>query len=74
MYLLNKIRDVQQTFFYEEQDVEDTARASVPVVEGMDRFKAVMDNRHFDEGVYVENLGLIDNLLKVCHQRHDFVV
>ena len=63
--------DVQQALFHQIQHIDYAAGAAIAIVEGVDAFKLVVDQRHFDQRVGIEQVRLIHEPLQRAHQRHD---
>ena len=56
----------EQMLLDEEQNVEDAARATIPLAEWMDRFKLIMADRHPNE--WIERLFVVHEALPVSQE------
>lgn len=61
--------DIQQPLLDQLQHVDDAAGAAVAIVERMDTFELMMDQRHLDQRIYIEGLVIVDEVLQLAHQR-----
>ena len=66
--------EIQQAVDHEIEHRDDATGTTVAVVEGVDAFKLVMNDGHFDQRVYVVQRGVIDVLLQIVHQSLNFAV
>lgn len=66
--------EIQQAVDHEIEHRDDAACTTVAVVEGVDAFKLVMNDGHFDQWVDVVQRGVIDVLLQIVHQSLNFAV
>ena len=57
----------------EVQHVDDSAGAPIAIVERMDALELVMDERHLDQGIGIEQRIVIDEALKIVHEGGDLV-
>ena len=63
--------DVQESFFDEVKDVQDTAGAPISVVKRVYGFEAVVDESHFNERIHIEEVGLVHELFELAHEGED---
>lgn len=63
--------DVQQAFFDEVEDIDDAPAAPIAIVERVDGFETMMDQRHLDERIHAGDLRIIDKCLQIVHEMLD---
>ncbi|MNQ98972.1 hypothetical protein D3C85_1146920 [compost metagenome] len=66
-----KHRNIEHPALEQVEDVDDAPGTAVAVVERMNAFELVVDQRHLHQWVGVEQLVVIDELLQVTHKPDD---